>query len=344
MFALLASFGQVALACAGLTHPEDAVVAADSAEVLYEIKSNGQVHATYAVSYTGDAEDFGWVIPVFGKIASVHDANLDALITIREASQPLVQRFEPFEGTNACGCASKDLEPGTDTGAPRSLDGVQVVDAGFTGHYTTEIVTSNHAGTLTQWFEDHGFVGFTEEDVAHYLDLGANFLLLRLRPEVAATPAEGSALPPIRIVYDGEVRYPARLARHASVSELATTLYILGGGQAELEGGWTAAPVGTLRGGLDDDPQAMWHEARTLAGADKSFVLTFAKGYEGQYLTRFDTVAPVDVHDTDVVVKITNTPGILETRIVLGEPSSGKSAAILLLPLAGFALRRRRSG
>lgn len=344
MIALLALIGQAALAGPGLTCPEDAAVAADGAEVLYHVKSNGDVHATYAMSYTGDAEEFGWLIPVFGKVVSIHDERLDALHTVREVTQPLVQRFEPFEGTNACGCASKDLEPGTDTGAPRSLDGVQVVDSGFTGHYAYDIVTSNHATALTEWFEENGFVGFAEEDVEHYLDLGAHFLLLQVRPEVAATPEGGAALPPMRVVYQGDIRYPARLARHAHVPELSTTLYVLAGGQAELEGDWTAAPVGTLRGRLDDDPQAMWLEARTLAGAGKSFVLTYGKGYEGQYLTRFDTVAPVDVHDTDVVVKITSTPGIHETRIVLEEPASGKTAAILLLPLAGVALRRRRSG
>src|SRR5690606_34059566 len=138
-------------------------------------------------------------------------------------------------------------------------------------------------------------------------------------------PAEAEkAMPPLRVVYDGEgdLRYPALLGSRSGGSELPTTLYVLGGGLAELGNGWTAQAVDTLRGGLDDDPVAIWQETRALAGADKGFVLTYGKGYEGRYLTRFDTIAPVDVHDSDVVIHVSSDPGIHSTRIVLEEPGS----------------------
>lgn len=341
MFTLLALLAQSALASPGLTHLDGEVAAVNTAEVLYDVKADGKVHATFGLAYEGDAESLGWLIPIFGRVLSVHNGNLPELQNIREVTQPILQRFEPSHGTNACGCADSQIDPDRDTGAPAPLDDVYVIDSGYTGHYTYEIITGNAGPTLEAWFEKRGLIGFDPDELDRYLDLGAHFVAVYYLPTEAPTPDEGSGLPPLRIVFEGDLRFPAPLARHQGNSEVATTFYVLGGGLALPENGWTADPVDTLHGTLDDDPRSMWHETRALAGASKNFVLTYGKGYEGRYLTRLDTVASPDQFDTDIVLKVTSEPGIHETRIILEESGQGGSAAILLLPLAGAALRRR---
>ncbi|MEQ1504203.1 MAG: DUF2330 domain-containing protein [Myxococcota bacterium] len=324
-----------AWACAGLVHDDTSLAESDAAEVLFE-PGDGEVAVSYAVAYTGNAADFGWVIPVPGAVSAIEDGDADRIASLRQASQPVVSW--PSADQPSAGCACGGAAKSGDSLESRSND-LEIVAEGFTGTYAYVVIEATDADALTAWFTDNGWAGIDPDDVAHYVSIGAAFAALQVVPETADTPVDGRLLPPVRIRYAGDaLLFPAVMARHAAVSEQHTTLYVVGADRATLAG-WTFEEPSGLSG---SDPVAVWDDALAALGADRAYARTFAGAVDGGFLTRFDTIAPTEVHDADVTLALGDGTDGFQVTIRVDGGDSGSEAAIPLglLLLAGVGARR----
>ncbi len=334
--------GTSAYACAGLVHEVGALAESDHAEVAFEVGS-GEVAVSYAVAYTGDAADFGWVIPVPGEVAAVDDGDVGLFTALRERSAPLVNYGSSAESdSGGCGCL---FGAGSKAGGTRSNDGVTVLDEGFTGTYDYVVITATDAGDLDAWFADHGWEGLAADDLSHYVDLGATFVALQVTPASATTPASGAALPPVRIRYAGdELRFPSVMARHGLVDAQRTTAYVVADSRAKAVAGWTSEDGGTLLGD-PEDPELAFLARLGVLGEDRAWLRTWAgtfvtDGGDERFATRFDTYAPTDVHDADAVFGLEASTEPLSTTIDVSQEEMA-AGGIALLGMFGWRLRRR---
>jgi hypothetical protein len=185
-------------------------------------------------------------------------------------------------------------------------------------------------------------VGLPQENLAHYVELGSHFVGIRVVPDSAPTPPEGRQLPPIRIAYQGsELRFPAVMAHHAAEAGAPpqrTTVFVVGEQRATVESGWTSEDLDNLQGS-DGDANATFEEALSALGESRSFARIWAGPLDDRFATRFDTLAPREVHDADVLFAANDGTEPLQLQIDM--PSG--AAALLLLPLLGLPWLRRSS-
>jgi MYXO-CTERM domain-containing protein len=341
---LLLAGAAAAWPCAGISHAEGVLAESGAAEVLFEpVPGMGEVTVSYAVEYDGDAPDLGWVIPVPATPTQVQDGDPAVFASLREASQVVVDWTFAEDDGGGCTCLG-GASKGDGGGSREFQDGVVVVAQGFTGTYDYVAIAASDASELEEWFVQHGWTGLAADDLDHYVAAGSTFVALRVVPETAETPPDGRSLPPIRITYGGdELVFPSVMALHGTLPTQRTTAYVVAPTRATTLSGWTSEDGATLSGGTDDDPVALWDAHLATVGAERAWVRSFAGSFEGDFLTRFDTLAPREVHDADAVFALEDSVDPIESRIALTEDGAS-TAALLLLPLAGLgAWRRRRS-
>lgn len=330
----------VAWPCAGLVHEEGLSAESDGAEVLFE-PGDGAVTVSYAVSWQGDAADFGWVIPVPDVPTSVADGDLERFDTLRALSAPKV--LYPPEDEKGAGCGSCITQRYSLAGQADRAN-VAVVSEGFTGTYEYVVIAGTDAVDLEAWFADHGWEGLAADDLAHYVDQGWSFVALRVAPDTVGDPVAERLLPPIALTCPGDrIVFPAVMARHALAEAQRTTVYVVADGGADTSGDWTSVEAGPLVGGMDEDPNVLWEARLAEVGGDRGYVETWAGSTDdGRFLTRFDTLAPREVHDVDVDFVVEGDTLSLSTTIELRD--GGSSGAVLWLPLVALGALRRRKG
>ncbi|HHO53662.1 MAG TPA: DUF2330 domain-containing protein [Deltaproteobacteria bacterium] len=336
---LLYTTTQAALACAGLVHADGVLAESDAAEVVLDV-ANQSVTATYRVIYDGDAAELGWILPLFGEIEAIGDGDPDLLADLRERTAPYVAVAEPSSA--GCGCSG---EADADKAGGRSTEdgtpGVEIIAQGFTGTYEWTAIAADEAQLLSGWFSDQGFVPPPDEDLEHYLGLGATMLAVTITPQDAQTPEEGRNLPPLAVTTRGEgmLRFPSILARSASAPTQRTTVYLRGPDRGVLAEGWTHQDLHEVSGPKGAAPAEVLDDALLALGADRIWARTFAEDHTDGYITRFDLLAPREVHTVDAVFGFEEISEDVHTIIRLGE---GSQALLLLLPFVGLGLASRR--
>ncbi len=334
---------QTAAACAGLFHEEGVLAESDAQTVLLE-QLDGQVRSTWLVRYSGDAEAFGWVIPVFGDLETVEDADSGLFEELSAKTAPSVIYETAYEDDNTCGCGGMaksgdfDGRNGADSGA-NTLD-VEVLGEGFTGAYTWTNVAADSIDPLLGWLDLNGWDAEMQRPAleAYVAEGGVSFVAISL-----SGGAEGTAdLPPLQLTVSGDaLRYPSTMARYGAVQKVKTTLYVLGDQGASVSG-WASEQRSEINASSDDDSATVWEEALWETGGDSSTaVLTWAGSHEDGWLTRFDLYADKEVHTADMVFALDEAELWASTSIWHSEWV--ESAAVWLLPLTllGAGLRRR---
>lgn len=341
---LLAWIG-AAFPCANIVTAEGELATSEAQEVL--LRTDGTSWTVdYRVEYDGNAEAFGWIIAVPGELGGVEDGSEQTFEDVREASQPtVVYEWAGDSGDSGpiCGCGG--MAKGGDNALRAGGDSGQLIEQiaeGFTGTYSWVAVTAEDADALTTWLTDEGFeLGDTGPSIEQYVAEDATFVLVTIGSSGGDTPPEGRVLPPLSLTYQGDAAFPARMARYAQTDEMTTRIYVLGDQTATMSG-WTYRDLEWLS--ADGPPAVAWQEALREHGADQAYARVYAGDFEGQVLTRFETVAPVTVHTADPVIALDGRDTRLQATIsVWGEP--GDSAAwLLVLPLAGLGWGLRRRG
>jgi hypothetical protein len=335
---LLLGLATAAWPCGGLTHHEEALAESDSLVSVFELSSD-RVAVTYEVTYVGNAEDIGWVIPVPAEVLEVADGQAVLLDELLGASAPIVS-YPVIETEEKRGCRVALASGGSkDAGNSQDSEFVEVEAEGFTGTYDYVVVRANEPEALAAWFEQNGWEGLPQDNLAHYVELGSHFVGIRVVPDSALTPAEGRQLPPVRIEYEGsELRFPAVMARHLGAAPQRSTLFVLADQRATIESGWAHEDLTDLDGA---DANTAFEDALSEFGASRTFARIWANQHDDYFATRFDTIAPRELHDADVVFAVAD--GTDSMRLYIDQSSSSGSAVLLLLPLLGLPLLRRRA-
>jgi hypothetical protein len=240
---------------------------------------------------------------------------------------------------------SKDFAGGDTAG------GVAITAEGFAGPYAYQVLDPEDGEALATWLDDEGFsLGDTASTVDEYIEEGGySFVAISLAPTLGETPGEGRFLPALAIDSDSEqLHFPARMSLTGMAEELRTTIWVLGEESAEITSGWASESTGWLNSGEDGDAEAAFDAALQVAAAQEipTYLSPYSGEYEGQWVTRFDTLAPRDVHTADPIFDFTGETWTWYLEIEVpdedDEEASARTAAWILLPFLGLGWSRRR--
>lgn len=181
-------------------------------------------------AYTGNPEDFVWVLPVRGgEDVRVEMADNTFFLALQQTTA--IQLQGPFRsrggGGPSFGCAASAA---AERGGPES-DPVTVYHEGTVGPYETATIGSEDPGALLQWLRDRGYAVPDEmlPTIEHYVDLEMSFVALRLSPGETVRRMD-----PVRVTSRGlNVSFPLRMVAAGVAEKVGIELYVIGEGRYE---------------------------------------------------------------------------------------------------------------
>jgi hypothetical protein len=243
------------------------------------------------IQYSGDPQDFAWVLPV-GPGAVLEASSdawfeaLDAVTSTRVSSPPLFcagnSGFSGGGSDGSCsgfGCSSDEAGDGSAGGEdyrldPEPDDGVDVLHEGTVGPYETVTLHADDGDSLQTWLTDNGYdlPPDIEPVIEAYVEEGADFIALRLAPGQGVRQ-----MTPVRVVTPGaSTILPLRMVAAGTGSSVSIVLYVLGEGRYDTQSHAKAeVDLAELRWDWEAK-ESNWAELREEALADGGFLTTYA--------------------------------------------------------------------
>jgi hypothetical protein len=182
------------------------------------------------IQYSGEPEDFAWVLPVKpGARIEVAQAAFFEVLDALTATRVVPPNIDCFDSQPGFGCGSYAMEgldarSTDDTSAP-----VDVVHHGTVGPYETVTLSTETPGALNTWLEENGYNvdESTQPVVDQYVAEGFDFIALRLQPGQGV-----SQMAPVRVVMSGSnVTLPLRMVAIGTGAQTPIVLYVIGEGR-----------------------------------------------------------------------------------------------------------------
>lgn len=215
-----------ATACGGLFAPPQEIAHGSAFRMAVSI-SNDQTTLWDAISYTGEASKFAWILPVPAKPASIDVASDSFFAWLDETSQPMVYPPpEPSSDSGGIGCGSTSDAGGSKNslGAEQGR-GVQVYQLGQVGPYAFAVVGSDDPDALFSWLNDGGFALPASDKplLQTYIDKKWLFAAMKL------DKGQGSKdVKPIRMTYPGkQLSLPLHLMSAAPAQVLPLAIWVI---------------------------------------------------------------------------------------------------------------------
>ena len=180
--------------------------------IVFEVLPAGQVAAHVNISYTGDADDFAWIVPVPPDVnfEESPEGFIDDMFAATDlqvflpAQQPCPS---PSSSAGGCiGCASEEtgalFADATNEAGGRGTDSsVEVLERFYTDTFEAVLVTAAMSDELVGWLQDNSYnVSDNMTPVMQpYIDGGMVFLAVKLRGG-----AEASDIVPIVMTYSAD--------------------------------------------------------------------------------------------------------------------------------------------
>lgn len=221
-------------ACGGCFSPPETVTSVDSHRMVVSLSPEKSI-LWDQIRYSGDPEDFVWVLPV--PSPDVDIAVADDLFFLELESQtaptisppPLPPLDCPPPPEENCGIFGCDQAGGDGSGADYAADAgagdVDVYREEVVGPYETVVIGSEDPVALITWLNDHGYAvpESTRPIISHYTEQSSLFVVLRLAPDQGVT-----AMQPVRVEYPGFMgTFPLRMVTVGAYSSLTMTLWIV---------------------------------------------------------------------------------------------------------------------
>ena len=211
--------------------------------ILFVVDHMGKrVQAHIQIQYTGEPQNFAWVIPV----TSIPDRRPGSeqlftnLLAGTVPSYSLGFAFDcqedPGGDFQACGGddaaetpAAGDSSGGTTDGfydTDGDTGGVKVLDRDIVGPFYMDIIEADDAEVMMQWLGDNGYQQDPDAKpiLQEYIDEGHVFVAVKL-----VNGADVDEILPLVIEYDGvEPCVPLRLTRIAAVEDMGVRAFFLG--------------------------------------------------------------------------------------------------------------------
>ncbi len=364
-------------ACGGFFGPPDNNVFSDAQQVLFQ-RDGDEISVEYLVKYEGEADQFGWVIPVPGDLDAddVEVGEPEFLDELESRTNPWTRYESDDSGCNALRFGGSDkslsVDGGFDTGS-LSDNGVNVVGDGTVGPFDFVILEATSTDALIEWLETETLDEKTGEVIKQAFELGNSgnalnayvdaggfkFLAVQLNETWEeeqetdtgwwAEPSQAS----LKLTYEGtQMRYPALLSSASTAETQRTSVYVIGPERATISG-WDMEVVEQIIGEPGDEYDDLYTEKLWSLGGDKrGYALVYADRHEeGLWLSRFDAWANSSAHVADPVFNLDGGAAgeVVHTEIVIYENDKERSAAerraglaaLLLFPM-GLGWRRRK--
>ena len=191
--------------------------------------SNGLVTVEVQIAFTGDADDFAWVVPVpdVPDLFVSNDALFDVLANGTIPTHSLIRDFgECTSGGFAESDADTDADGDADTDADLGEGGVAVIASETVGPYDTVVLQATNAGVLVEWLQeqDYAIPSDLEPVLAPYLAEHQYFVALKL-----SSDKDAGNLSPLGMTYCGRAAsIPIQLTSVAAIPDLPIEVFVLG--------------------------------------------------------------------------------------------------------------------
>src|SRR5690348_6611484 len=150
--ALVPFYEQPARACGGCFRPQQVVSAVNAHRMVFSV-SPAQTILWDQFTYSGDPQDFAWVLPVHAGGVKVELAHDEFISSLDAYTSPVIIGPQNSSG-GGFGCSSASnasFGPGGDNG------GVQVINQQIVGPYEVATLRSTDPGALDAWLTGHGY-------------------------------------------------------------------------------------------------------------------------------------------------------------------------------------------
>lgn len=223
---LAAAWPRVADACGGCFAPPEAITSVESHRMVISLTPQ-RTTLWDQIRYTGNPQDFVWVLPVPSSTASIEISDSLFFDEMEQFTQPVILAPPlppldcappPWENDNAWS--------GAQDGAPLAADaGVTVFREETVGPYETVTIGSESATALQDWLVAHGYnvPDATLSTIEHFVRRKNVFVALRLSPGLGV-----QAMQPVRVRYPGYMAtFPLKMVTVGASGVLELTLWVI---------------------------------------------------------------------------------------------------------------------
>ena len=257
------------------------------------------------IAYSGDPEDFVWVLPVPGPEVTIEIAEATFFDELDGQTAPVVQpeQNQP-QGCFGC-CAAGDVAAGGD-------EGVIVYTEGTVGPYETVVLGGEEGGALQDWLVERGYP--VQEAavpiIDKYIDEGSAFVVLRLAPGSGV-----QSMQPVRVGYKGFLaRFPLEMVKIGAYGKLGLTLWVIADQRYE-PANYPTAQI---------DPDELVYDWQSItSNYDDVFRATIdeagGRAWIVEYADGFDTLWFTAPADPDLIRQTVSVPFVtrLRTRMLI---------------------------
>lgn len=222
-----------ASACGGLFCSSLSQLPVDqSAEQIVFIVGGEEITAHVQILYTGEAEDFAWVVPAPPTV-TVEDSDAQSFVDFEATTSPTLSApidpcaFATSGDSSAFACGGSDSSP-TAGFAVAEENGVIVFDRGETDTYTYEVVGADDSAVLVEWLRsrDYNIGDNMIPAMQAYLTAEFAFVALKLLADQSA-----DAIKPIALTFPGTMpMVPLQLTAVAAQPRMGVEIAILASG------------------------------------------------------------------------------------------------------------------
>ncbi|MFK7857767.1 MAG: DUF2330 domain-containing protein [Granulosicoccus sp.] len=199
-----------------------------AAEQIVFRQEEDKVTAMVRILYSGNAEDFSWVVPV----PSTPEISLGADITFNELDFATRPQFQLQREGQVCPSDQPLPQPATDAAAPNAESdrGVTIEEELTLGPFDIDIVSSDNPDDMTIWLEENGY--FLEDTgrglIEPYVLAGMKFVALKLR-----SGESSGSIQPLIMRYDSEKpMVPIRLTAIAAEDDMGVLVWVVNDARA----------------------------------------------------------------------------------------------------------------
>jgi hypothetical protein len=222
-----------AIACGCFAPPTPATPVVQAGERILFARQDGVITAHIQIQYAGDADDFGWLLPLpsLPELALGSDELFTQLQRTTQPSYTVQYVYEDCGGGSSgysCfggGTSSNDAFPG----APGTGPG-PVVLQGSIGPYDSAVLRADSKDEMLAWLAaNHYFVpAGTDAAVAPYIHPGGYFLALKLHQGQSV-----QAIQPVIVKYPSDLpMIPIILTSVAAQPDMGIQVWVLGAARA----------------------------------------------------------------------------------------------------------------
>jgi Uncharacterized protein conserved in bacteria (DUF2330) len=236
LLAALASQPLPARACGCFAPPDPALPVVQAGERILFARWDNQIVAHIQIQYAGDAQDFGWLVPL--PSLPVLDLGTDELFTkLSAATQPTYTLDYSYPDWNACthdifggGAQSGAADMGASLGDGGAAAPSPLVIEDSIGPYDYAVLKADDKTAMLDWLKANRYFvpGGTDAVLAPYLHPGAYVLALKLKSGKSA-----GDLQPIVLRYTSDLpMIPIALTSTGAQPHMGIAVWLLGDGRA----------------------------------------------------------------------------------------------------------------